>query len=428
MNTQTKSAAPAKTSDRTRWYTVVMLGLIYASSQVDRQIMGILLEPIKLELGASDTAMGFLVGLTFALFYATLGMPIAMIADRRNRRNIIALAVAVWSAMTVACGLVANFWQMALARMGVAIGESGSTPPSHSIISDLFAPHERATAMSIFTVGANVGILIAFLGGGWMVDNWGWRIAFFVVGFPGLLLALVFYLTVREPERKSHGNDSEPVTEDAPRFLEVLGYMFRHPALRHVVIGKSLAAFIGYGMLLWLPAFLVRSHGLSATQVGFLLAMMIGVVGAIGTLLSGRIVDFLARYGDHWRARAVAISKLLIVPFFLIFLLADNIYVAFAAYLVPALISGFYLAPASALIQQLVKVRMRALAVAIAMFLVNMVGMGLGPQGVGILSDVLSSSFGTDSLRYALAIFTLVNVWCALHFWLAGQALKKSAA
>lgn len=406
-----------------RWYAVGMLAAVYASSQIDRQIMGILLQPIKAELGASDTMMGFLVGLTFALFYATLGIPIAMLADRSNRRNIVAAAVAVWSAMTVVCGFVTTFIQMALARIGVAIGEAGSSPPSHSMISDLFGPHERATAMGLFVFGANVGVLIAYLGGGWMADNWGWRMAFVVVGAPGILLALLFYVTVREPER-STDKDTKDDT-DSPTFSETVSYIARHQTLRHILIGKSLGGFVSYGMLMWVPAFLVRTHEMTATQVGVALALIVGVGGGIGTLLSGRIVDALGKYDVRWRVWAIAISKLALIPFTIGFLLIDDLTIALAMYILPAMFGAFYLAPTHALVQQLVKVRMRALAAAIALFLVNMIGMGLGPQGVGMLSDLLGSSFGDQSLRYALTIFLFVNAWCAFHYWYAGRTIAN---
>ncbi|MBB83826.1 MAG: MFS transporter [Deltaproteobacteria bacterium] len=413
-------------SNAYRWYSVGILALIYASSSVDRQIMGILLQPIKNELGASDTQMGFLVGLTFALFYATLGMPIAMFADRNNRRNVIAAAISVWSIMTVACGFVTNFWQMALARMGVATGEAGSTPASHSMISDLFGPHERASALALFSVGANVGLLISYLGGGWMVDNIGWRSAFYVVGLPGLLIAGILLLTVREPARGAKEaalRDVEPVS-----FGETVSFMFRHPAIRHIVFGKALGGFVSYGLILWVPAFLARSHGISATRVGFTLAMVLGVGGAIGTLLSGRIVDALGRRDPRWRVWAIAISNIAPLPLSIGFLVVDDFNLAIGLYVLPAMFGAFYIAPSAALIQQLVDVRMRALASAISMFMTNMIGMGLGPQGVGIMSDLLEPHFGTDSLRWALVIFLFVNVWGALHFVLAGRHLKNSHA
>ncbi|MBT8143766.1 MAG: MFS transporter, partial [Gammaproteobacteria bacterium] len=232
-----------------RWYALGVLVLVFTSSHVDRQIMGILLEPIKQDLGASDTQMGLLVGLTFALFYATLGMPIAMLADRSNRRNIIAWAVTIWSVMTVACGYAQTFIQMVLMRVGVGVGEAGSNPPSHSMISDMFPMEERATAMSIFAMGVNFGVLIAFLGGGWMSEHWGWRTTFIVVGVPGLLIALLVRLTLVEPERGA--SDGKQVTEPAPGFWHVAQTMVTTPSVRNIVIGGALAVFVGYGMVLW---------------------------------------------------------------------------------------------------------------------------------------------------------------------------------
>ncbi|MBT3563570.1 MAG: MFS transporter, partial [Gammaproteobacteria bacterium] len=263
-----------------RWYALGILVLVFTSSHVDRQIMGILLEPIKHDLGASDTQMGFLIGLTFALFYATLGMPIAMLADRGNRRNIIALAITIWSGMTAVCGFAQSFLQLVVARIGVGIGEAGSSPPSHSMISDMFPLKQRGTAMGIYAIGVNLGLLIAYLAGGWMSENWGWRTTFIVVGLPGLAIALLVRFTVAEPERG--GSDqldglAPKAQAPAPPFLSVVKYMWSTPATRHAVFGSSLAGFVGYGMVLWLPAFFVRSHGLSQTEVGFTLALMSGV-------------------------------------------------------------------------------------------------------------------------------------------------------
>jgi MFS family permease len=291
-----------------RWYALGILLLVYTSSHVDRQIMGILLEPIKTELNASDTQMGFLVGLTFAIFYATLGIPIAMLADRSNRRNIIAIATTIWSGMTAVCALVGSYGQLALARIGVGIGEAGSSPPSHSMISDLFPQSERGTAMGIFAIGVNLGLLIAYLGGGWMSEHWGWRTTFIVVGLPGLLIALLVRFTLVEPPRG--GVEAEPKdVAKAPSFKEVARTLWRTPAARHVIFGSSLAGFVGYGMTLWLPAFFVRSHGLTQTETGMTLALMTGVVGGLGTFMAGRLADTLGKRDPRWLAWVVAVGK-----------------------------------------------------------------------------------------------------------------------
>lgn len=417
-----------------RWYALGVLVLVYTSSHVDRQIMGILLEPIKTELGASDTQMGFLVGLTFALFYATVGMPIAMLADRTNRRNIIAAATTIWSAMTVVCAYVGSYGQLALARIGVGIGEAGSSPPSHSMISDLFSQKQRTTAMGIFAVGINIGLLIAYLGGGWMSEHWVWRTTFIVVGLPGILIALLVRFTLIEPPRGAADNaasadkDSDEPVEKAPAFREVARTMWNNKATRHVVFGSALAGFVGYGMTLWLPAFFVSSHGLSQTETGLTLALLSGIVGGIGTFTAGRLADYVAAKDIRWLAWIVAIGKGGLVPFLIAFFLFTDFNSALIVYPVPAFFAGFYLAPTFAMIQTLVPVRMRSVAAAICLFLLNIIGMGFGPQGVGILSDIFEPTYGVESLRYSLMVFSTLNIWCAWHYFLAARTLNEDTA
>jgi predicted MFS family arabinose efflux permease len=406
-----------------------VLTLVYTSSHVDRQIMGILLEPIKLELGASDTQMGFLIGLTFALFYATLGMPIAMLADRTNRRNIITAAVTIWSVMTVACAYVGSFAQLVFTRIGVGVGEAGSSPPSHSIVADLFSPQTRGTAMGVYALGVNFGLLIAYLAGGWMSEHWGWRATFIAVGSPGVLIALLVYLTTVEPkrgasDRVSIGSDAAEGDSKAPPFRHVAAYMWRVRSVRHTVLGSALAGFVGYGFVLWMPSFLIRSHGLSPTEVGMTLALMTGVVGGLGTFTAGRLVDYLAKRDVRWRTWVVALAKAGYVPFLAAFFLIDDLWIALLVYLIPAFFGGFYLAPTFALIQSLVSLRMRALAASITLFVLNIIGMGFGPQMVGIVSDLFAPAYGKESLRMALLVLTFLNLWCALHYYLAGRTLK----
>jgi predicted MFS family arabinose efflux permease len=414
-----------------KWYTVGVLTAVYASSHVDRQIMAILLEPIKIELGATDTQMGFLVGLTFAIFYATLGMPIAMLADRVNRRNIITAAITIWSGMTVICGYAGTFFQLALARIGVGVGEAGSSPPSHSIIADLFSPEQRGTAMGIFALGVNIGLLIAYLAGGWLSENWGWRMTFVAVGLPGLLIAALLYFTVAEPRRG--GADSmphpapgpNPAGSGAPKFSTVARHMWTVRSIRHLCIGGALAGFIGYGFVLWMPSFLVRSHGLSPTEVGLTLALMSGLIGGLGTFTAGKLTDVLAKRDIRWRAWVVTAGKAGYVPFLAAVFLVDDLTTALILYVIPAFFGGFYLAPTFALIQSLVSVRMRALAASIALFILNIIGMGFGPQLVGVMSDWFAADYGDESLRMALLVLSFVNLWCAYHYFTAARTLGE---
>ena len=413
-----------------KWYAVGVLTAVYASSQVDRQIMAILLEPIKTELGASDTQMGFLVGLTFAIFYATLGMPIAMLADRTNRRNIVTAAISIWSAMTVLCGYAANFLQLTVARIGVGIGEAGSTPPSHSIIADLF-PHEtRGTAMGIFALGANIGLLIAYLGGGWLSDNVGWRMTFVVVGLPGLTIAALLYFTVTESRRGSAEmmrtpSGTQPTGDSAPGFMTVVRSMWLVRSTRHICTGAALAGFIGYGFALWLPAFFIRSHGLAATEVGFILALMSGVIGALGTFTAGKLSDVLSARDIRWRTWLVAYGNVGYLPFLVVALWVDDLTTALILYAVPSFCAGFYLAPTFSLIQGLVSLRMRALASSVTLFVLNIIGMGLGPQLVGVMSDHLAPEYGQDSLRMSLIVLSFISLWCAYHYFTAARTLQS---
>lgn len=387
--------------------------------------MGILLEPIKLELGANDTQMGFLVGLTFALFYATLGMPIAMLADRKNRRNIITAAITIWSIMTVICGYAASFLQLALARIGVGVGEAGSSPPSHSMIADLFPPETRGTAMGIFALGVNLGLLIAFLVGGWLAEFYGWRLTFIAVGLPGLLIAMLLYLTVSEPMRGASDSNPQITIEKPESFSNTVTYMWRKKSIKHVVFGSALAGFVGYGFVIWMPSFLIRSHGLSPSEVGLTLALMTGIIGGIGTFTAGKLTDVLAKKDIRWRAWIVAVGKAGYVPFLVGVFLAEDFWVALILFTVPAFIGGFYLAPTFALIQGLVNIRMRALASSITLFILNIIGMGFGPQLVGILSDVFAPMYANESLRMALLVLSFLNIWCAIHYYLAGKHLPN---
>jgi predicted MFS family arabinose efflux permease len=411
-----------------RWYALGLLTLVFTSSHVDRQIMGMLLQPIKLELGATDTQMGFLVGLTFALFYATLGMPIAMLADRSNRRNIITGALVIWSGMTALCGYAANFAQLALARIGVGIGEAGSTPPSHSLIADLFPQETRGTAMGIFALGVNFGLLIAYLGGGLLSEMWGWRATFIAVGLPGLIIAVWFFFTVGEPVRGASEALKPTIEGQPPTFLETWRYMWRVRAMRHTCAGAALAGFTGYGFVLWMPTFLQRSYDMSPSETGYTLALMSGVVGGIGTFVAGKLVDVLAVRDERWRAWVVAAGKAFYVPFLVAFFMMDDFKWAMLVYLVPAFFGGFYLAPTFALIQGLADVRMRAVASSITLFILNIIGMGFGPQLVGIVSDLFAPAYGNESLRMSLLLLGVVNFWCAWHYWLAGRYLHEAQA
>jgi predicted MFS family arabinose efflux permease len=414
-------------SDRQRRYTLFMLVLVFTSSHVDRQIMGILGQPIKESLLISDTQLGLLTGIMFAVFYATLGMPMAMWADRNNRRNLISFSVFLWSLMTAMCALATNFVQLLLLRIGVGVGEAGSNPPSHSIIADLYPPEKRSTAMAIFGTGINWGILIGFLVGGWINEWYGWQAAFVIVGLPGILLALLVRFTVVEPPR----GHSEALQQEvaAPGFWEVVGFIWRNSVLRHIVVAGALVSFAGYASVIWIPIYLVRIHDMGTGEVGSYLALLIGVGGAIGIYLGGRIADLMAaRRGQQWLPWVVAISSLITLPLLFLTFMATTPTMAIAAYALPAMLGTLYVAPGFALIQNSTPLEMRSVAAAINLFVTNIIGLGLGPFTVGFFSDVFSQSYGEDGLRWGLTTTIVILIWGVIHYWRCGVMIKRQSA
>lgn len=411
-----------------RNYALFILMTAYTANYVDRQVLAILLQPIKLELGLSDTQLGFLSGITFAIFYATLGVPIAMWADRANRRNIIALALTIFSSMTVICGFVTNFLQLAIARIGVGVGEAGSSPPSHSMISDMFPPEKRAGAMGIYSLGINIGILIGFLVGGWVSEWYGWRAAFFIVGAPGLLIALLVRFTLKEPARGHADGIGAQAGAAAPKVMSVMRLLWSQRSFRHISFGCALAAFGGYAGVTWIPAFLIRSFQMTPGEIGTWLALIIGFVGGAGTYFTGWLADHFGKRDIRWNVWVVALVLALCFPFAVGMYLSPGKYWALGFFLIPAFAGAAYIGPSLAMTQGLVALRMRAVASAVLFLILNMIGMGLGPQAVGIISDLYRPIYGEESLRYALLTAMIVWPWAAIHFVLAARTLKGDLA
>ncbi len=401
-----------------RNYVLGILVVVYVFNFIDRQILAILLEPIKLELVLTDTQLGFLSGIAFAVFYATLGMPIARIADRTSRTGVIAVCLTLWSAMIALCGLAANFVQLLLARIGVAVGEAGGSPPAHSLISDYFPAETRATALSIYSLGIPIGTMFGLMFGGWINEFFGWRMAFLVVGVPGILLAIIFRLTVREPKRQG-------VAEAAANtsISKVADYLWRQKSFKHLAMGAALHAFVGYGLTQWNPSFFIRSHGLGTGEIGTILALLAGLVGGAGTFFGGWIADKIAPRGVRWYMWVPLLGLALTVPFLTAAYLADSHVLAFLLFILPTFFGSLYLGPSFAATQSLVPAHMRAVAAAVLLFIINIIGLGLGPWLVGVLSDLLEPRFGHESLRYALIITAVLNLLAAIHYWLASKTL-----
>ncbi|MEN3974362.1 MFS transporter [Emcibacter sp. SYSU 3D8] len=406
-----------------RRYTLFLLVVVYTSSFIDRSIINILVQPIKEEFGVSDTAMGFLTGFSFAIFYAGLGLPVAMLADRSNRRNIIAWAIAIWSGMTALCGAAQNFWQLAAARIGVGIGEAGAGPPSHSMIADMYPLRERTSAMAIYSWGIHIGLMFGALIGGMVEDAYGWRAAFLVVGIPGLVLALLVRFTIREPARGMA--DTVHAAPDKQGLADAFVHLWRIRSLRHTIAGCTLVAFVGYGISAWGAAFLMRSHGLTGKEVGLLMGPAGGLMGIIGAIVAGRLADRLSEKDPRWTPWVVSVSKVAAIPLVFLFYLPDNLWIAMLAFIPMIALAATYQGSTFAMVQTLSPLRMRAQASAILLFVINLIGLGLGPVAVGIISDLLLPYYGTDSLRYSLLIVSMLGLWGAWHYYLAGRHYRE---
>lgn len=405
-----------------RHYALGILVVVYTFNFIDRQILSILLEPVKADLGLSDTAMGMLTGFAFAMFYATLGIPIARYADRSNRRNLIALALGIWSFFTALSGVAQNFWHLLVARIGVGVGEAGCSPPAHSMIADYFPAEQRATALGIYSLGIPFGIMFGLFAGGWINEFFGWRVAFFVVGIPGIILALVVRFTLAEPPRGMA--EGRVDSGEQPSVSETLSYLWRKKSFRHMSFAAALTAFVGYGFITWAPAFLIRSFGMGTGEIGTWFGLILGVAGGIGIAGGGYLADKFGAKDPKWYLWTTAIALLVATPFNLLVYFATESSLALLAMIIPVLLGNFYQATTFSQTQGISALRMRAVAAGILLFIINFIGLGFGPQAVGVLSDVLAADYGTESLRYALLICSLVNIWAGYHYFMAGRYLK----
>ncbi len=422
-----------------QWYALGVLFVVYVFNFIDRSVLALLAQSIKQDLQISDTELGLLSGLAFALFYTALGVPIARLADRGNRRNILIVCLSIWSAMTALCGLAQSYTYLLLARIGVAIGEAGGSPPSHSMISDMFPQHRRATALGIYALGIPVGSMIGALAGGWMNDAFDWRTAFMLVGLPGLLLAVVVRLTLKEPPRGVSEPGWAPVRESVrepiaaaagtPPIADVFRVLWQRRSFRWLSISAGFQAFMGYGSGAWVPAMFERSHGLSSTQIGTAL-FWLGFASVAGTFAGGWFGDRLGRRDARWYMWLPALTTLAAVPFTAFCYLTSDPWIAFWVLSVPYMLGAYWLAPVFSLTQGLVGLRMRAVAASIMLFVLNIIGMGLGPWFVGAVSDLLDAhtSLGADSLRWSLVIslgFSFAAILCCVQ---GARTLKEDLA
>ena len=437
---------------------LALLVLVYTFNFIDRTIVATLGQAIKVDLRISDAQLGLLQGIAFAFFYTALGIPLARLAERVNRVSLIAACLALWSGMTALCGAAASYAQLFLYRMGVGIGEAGCSPPAHSLITDLYAARVRASALAVYSLGIPLGTMFGAVSGGWLADGPGWRWAFVIVGLPGILLAIVFRMVVREPPRGLVEGAS--VTPDAPHpsFMDVMRRLFRKPSFVHILIGATLISFVGYGTHTFIQPYFIRAFDLSYTETGLIFGLIGGTSAGLGILAGGLTTDWAGRRSLHWYAVIPAMSALLAAPGYILAFTREAYAAAAICLFVPTLLHYMYLGPSLGVMHNMVTPRMRATATAIFFFVLNLIGLGAGPYVTGLLNDLFAeaaflsdgrgtfaascpggvapagasellasqcAAASTQGTRAGLVIVTLILVWAAMHYFLSARTLSR---
>ena len=410
---------------QSRYYALAILTLVYAFNHIDRQVLVILLEPIREDLKLEDWHLGLLSGLGFAAVYSTVGIPVAIWADRGVRRDIVALSLGFWSFMTVLSGFAQTYWHLLLARMGVGLGEAGGTPPATSMIADLYPPSQRATALGVYTLGIGLGILAGFPLGGYVYELYGWRAAFFVAGAPGLVLALVVWLTVREPER---GQSEARVDTARPSIRQTFAFMLGQPAFLWLLAGCMMICVSANAFLAWTSPLLIRTYSAGVGEVSLALGLLVGGLGGLGAVLIGLVCDRLSRKDLRWRPWIILASAILALPFAWSFLNAGSLQNAYLFNIVPSFIGLVYASIAYTAAQELVGVKMRAVASAFTLFCLTLLGIGGGPTLVGFLSSAFASDGPAVSLRRALEFMLLFNLGSVLCLFMSSITYRRDAA
>ena len=409
-----QSSAAADSTVRT---TLWILLVVYIFNFLDRQIVNILAEPIARDLKLSDTQIGLMTGLAFALFYTVLGLPIARYADRSttSRPRLIAVALAVWSGMTALCGLAQNFTQLLLARIGVGVGEAGCTPAAHSLISDIVPKERRASALAFYALGIPIGTVLGMVIGGQLADAVGWRQAFVVVGLPGIFLAIIVVMVLKDPRHRLAA-DAAPARPQMA-FGAAMRAIFGSRALVLLMIAASGAAFLSYGKTTWATIFFQRTHGLSPGEVGLYFGLINGAAGIAGTYLGGKIADTYGAKSRRHVLTAPALGMLVAAPIAYFAYAASTWQTALVLLIVPTLLNSLYYGPTYSAVQGLVAPEARAMAAAVLLFFQNLIGLGLGPLLFGMLSDAIRPTFGEDSVQWVLYFAAFFGLVPAFFFW-----------
>lgn len=427
-------------------YALVLFTLTYMSSYIDRVIVGVLGQSIKTDLGLQDWQLGVLTGLAFVIFYATLGVPIAALSDRIARARVLSGSLAVWSAMTCLCGMAANFWQLAAARLGVGVGEAGCTPAAHSMICDLYPPQRRGAALSVYALGVPLGILFGAIAGGWLGQTIGWRWGLVALGAPGLALALLMWLTLKEPVRARFDAQA---ADDAPPLLQAMAAFLRDPVFVQVTLGVATATAAGVGFGAFAVPLLLRGFDISLFTAATTFGLSWGVAGILGALVGGPLIDFLGGRRAYWYALTPALLYLASLPFFLLALYSDTLTEFAAMTFMTACLSYMATAPSMAVLHNRATARTRAAASAMLLFATSIFGLSVGPTLAGYLSDQFAEAaftgggFGaacagaaatTDAacraashggLRQAMSVLALFLVWGAAHYLIAAWKLRR---
>jgi MFS family permease len=397
-------------------YLLGVLMLMFAFSTVDRLALGLVLQDIKTDLALSDTQLGMLTGIAFALFYAAMGIPLARWADRGNRVTIISVTTLLWCMALALSGLAGSFLQLLLIRIGVAVGEAGCTPTAHSLIADYFPRAERPRALARYMLGAPLSAVIGFLVAGWLNELVGWRVMFAILAVPGLALAALAALTLREP-RCIARSEEKAISVPQPALKEVFATLWAITSFRHLLACFAVVAFFASGISKWMPAFFVRTHGLTTGELGTWLAAIYGLGSLIGIYWGGELASRYATSNERLQLKVIAAVYVVCGILYACVYLSPNSSLAFALLGLLTVVGGAANGPVFAAIQTLVPDRMRAQAVALIYLSANLVGLGLGPLAVGALSDALRASLNDESLRYALVALCPGYLWAAWHMW-----------
>lgn len=415
-------------------YALFVLLLVYMVNLIDRHIMGILMEPIKREFDVSDTAMGLLSGLTFAVFYSALAIPFSRYADKENRRNFVAYCCGTWSVMTSICGLATGYWFLAASRAGVAVGEAGGSAPSMSMISDYYPVESRGKAMGIYYLGPSLGSILGLALGGWIAQNYGWRTAFIALGIPGIVLAMIVRFTLVEPvrEKNHHAYD-----EYGDSMKGIMNELMRNKLFKLIMLAGLMMGFAGYGVAMWNPTFLVRTHSMTLQNAGIVMGLLGGVMAGLGALISGWLCDRLSLISSSWRIGVPALGCLLSLPSAVAFyvspvndywyLFGYEIPVAVIYYMFFGVTAVWWTAPVFSEISEIVSSNKRATAISVFNLGLTLIGAGCGPLFIGFMSDELEVYYGLDSLRWVLLFSTVIcyGAGLILFMWAMKYSKKK---